>query len=390
MKRHVILLLWFIFAVFIVETTVKAGNGSQVIGVGPISRAMGGTGIANPQSAVSAIYLNPGALIFTNRMDFGASIISANATGTINAPTVLSAESNEKLFAMPSIGMAMHPKEWFVMGAAVIGEGGGGTDWRSTSLEPYVKTSRLFLSQMAFILGGSVKLMNESLGIGVSIPITYQTLDLGSGVSTDVGLAAKLGIAYELRGAPSGGAERGQGILRLGAYFKSPQFLKPKHQIIGMAELSNPMEFGLGVSYIGLKNLILSLDGKYILWDSAEGFGDLSTANGMDWQNQFVVAFGVQVGSVDKPLLDLFLLRAGYNYGSSVLKDGYLPTIELPMAVNHHISFGMSIDIGLSMHLNVGGVIGLSGSTNVDTSPRQGQGELSTWSIDVGMSGIFG
>ncbi|MDH5682260.1 MAG: hypothetical protein OEZ36_11770, partial [Spirochaetota bacterium] len=390
MKRQSILLFWLICAIFIVESTARAGNGSQVIGVGPISRAMGGTGIANPQSAVSAIYLNPGSLIFTNRMDFGASILNANVTGTVNAGVPLSAESNEKLLAMPSIGMAMHPKEWFVMGAAVIGEGGGGTDWRTTPLEPFVGTSRMFLSQMAFIVGGSAKLLNESLGIGVSFPITYQMLDLGTGLSNDVGLATKIGIAYELRSAPSGGAERGQGLLRLGAYFKSPQLIKPKHQIIGMAELSNPMELGLGVSYIGVKNLIVSLNGKYILWESAEGFGDPITEKGLDWQNQFVVAFGVQLGSVDKPIFNLFLFRAGYNYGSSVLKDDYQPTIEMPLAVNHHVSFGMSVDIGLSMHLNFGGVIGLKGSTNTDTTPRQGQGELSIWSIDVGMSGIFG
>ena len=41
-----------------------ATNGDNLIGVGPISRAMGGVGIAAPQDAISAVFSNPAAMCF--------------------------------------------------------------------------------------------------------------------------------------------------------------------------------------------------------------------------------------------------------------------------------------------------------------------------------------
>jgi long-chain fatty acid transport protein len=36
-----------------------ATNGTNLIGIGPVSRGMGGTGVAAPQDAISAIFANP-------------------------------------------------------------------------------------------------------------------------------------------------------------------------------------------------------------------------------------------------------------------------------------------------------------------------------------------
>ena len=52
-----------------------ATNGDNLIGVGPISRAMGGVGIASPQDAISAVFSNPAAMCFgafcpSNQVDF--------------------------------------------------------------------------------------------------------------------------------------------------------------------------------------------------------------------------------------------------------------------------------------------------------------------------------
>ena len=41
-----------------------ATNGDNLIGVGPVSRAMGGVGIAAPQDAISAVFSNPAAMCF--------------------------------------------------------------------------------------------------------------------------------------------------------------------------------------------------------------------------------------------------------------------------------------------------------------------------------------
>ena len=43
-------------------TPAFATNGDNLIGIGPISRALGGTGIAAPQDAISAVFANPAAM----------------------------------------------------------------------------------------------------------------------------------------------------------------------------------------------------------------------------------------------------------------------------------------------------------------------------------------
>ena len=48
----------------LMSTPAMATNGTNLIGVGPISRAMGGVGIAAPQDAISAVFSNPAAMCF--------------------------------------------------------------------------------------------------------------------------------------------------------------------------------------------------------------------------------------------------------------------------------------------------------------------------------------
>ncbi len=345
-----------------------ATNGAQLIGVGPISRSMGGTGIANPQSATSAVYLNPASIIFVERIDFGGSIFKPSAKATVGGA---SGDSKENVFLMPAIGMIMHPKEWLAMGMSVVQVVGMGTDYRTT---PVSSVGRLQINQTDFIFAGALKLMNDKLGIGFSVPISYQQLDTGTGVSTDIGVAVKLGVAYEISNEQSK-------TLRLGAYFKTPPILTPKHDLAGLSKLGAPAEFGLGISLMSIKKLTLSLDGKYILWDSAKGYGD---SNAFDWKNQFVFGFGAQIGGNGDELIGgWFIFRAGYNYGSKVVRNSNLTS--LPALVKHHISLGFSVEIGPAMHMNVGGVLGLKESQ----SSGANTGELKTWSLEMGMSGIF-
>ena len=53
-----------LFLTVLMSTPAFATNGDNLIGVGPISRAMGGVGIAAPQDAISAVFANPAAMCF--------------------------------------------------------------------------------------------------------------------------------------------------------------------------------------------------------------------------------------------------------------------------------------------------------------------------------------
>ncbi len=59
--------------VFLLSSPVLAMNGDNLIGVGPVSRTMGGVGVATPQDAITALFANPAA-ISTSQADFSATI----------------------------------------------------------------------------------------------------------------------------------------------------------------------------------------------------------------------------------------------------------------------------------------------------------------------------
>src|SRR3974390_3674589 len=77
-----------LFVVLLVPVAALATNGDNLIGVGPISRAMGGVGIAQPQDAISAVFSNPAAMCFgdfcpSSQVDFAGTIFMPTITGTV-------------------------------------------------------------------------------------------------------------------------------------------------------------------------------------------------------------------------------------------------------------------------------------------------------------------
>ena len=76
----------------LVPINALATNGDNLIGVGPISRAMGGVGIAAPQDAISAVFSNPAAMCFgafcpSNQVDFAGTGFMPNIHASISAGT---------------------------------------------------------------------------------------------------------------------------------------------------------------------------------------------------------------------------------------------------------------------------------------------------------------
>jgi len=116
-----------------------ATNGDNVIGAGPISRAMGGTGIAAPQDAISAVFANPAAMCFTP----GCDSAEVNFAGTLFRPIVsagvqigdspaVTADSQRNIYAIPAIGVSVpidpDTRRWR-FGLAAYGVTGLGVDY---------------------------------------------------------------------------------------------------------------------------------------------------------------------------------------------------------------------------------------------------------------------
>jgi long-chain fatty acid transport protein len=308
-------------AAVLTSTSAVATNGDNLIGIGPISRAMGGTGIAAPQDAISAVFANPAAMCFTPGCDyaevnFGGTIFAPRPSATFNG---VSSDSKENIYAIPAIGLSLpldkDTRRWRV-GLAAYGVTGLGVDYRSTALEDALAAQQLpgaYTSLQIMKFAPSIAYqVTPNFSLGGAIHIDYATLDLRNGSSPAYGLGAQFGLIYKP-------FER----FSVGANVVTPQKTKfkevvPGPQGNGNLTLEAPLTVGAGIAYSMVEErLLLTAEGRWLNWGDADGYSDF------DWEDQWVAAAGIQFAAIPKKLF----LRLGYNYGSNPVKanNGWTP-----------------------------------------------------------------
>ena len=384
-----------------------ATNGDNLIGVGPTSRAMGGTGIAAPQDAISAIFSNPAALSQLQGSQF-------NFAGTVFSPTVKadviqpggfggnwSAKSQDAAYSIPAIGLSTPVNEKMTFGIAAYGVSGMGVDYRGK--DPSKTNTKV--SVMKFVPALSYKYGAFSYGAGLDID--YQAADFGAGLSHNYAFGARLGAGYEY------------GVWNFGLTYVTPQNVKheriydfdgtggPTQTFNGFDDLKleNPAQYGAGLAYKGLDKWLLSADVKYVDWANADGYKDF------DWESQTVFGLGVQNKTTDK-----LTLRAGWNYGKSPVKEHdafnigggaattvvqgksmstfgyeYFRVIGFPGVTEHHITLGAGYEFSPKFALNLGYKKALAKTIKQtdSTGTITLESELSEDAYDIGLTFKF-
>jgi len=99
-----------------------ATNGTNLIAIGPISRSMGGVGIAQPLDAISAVFANPAAMCFGeycpgSEFNFSGTVFMPKVDAKITtAGGTFSDESEDNIYPIPAIGFSVPidsgPKNW--------------------------------------------------------------------------------------------------------------------------------------------------------------------------------------------------------------------------------------------------------------------------------------
>jgi long-chain fatty acid transport protein len=349
---------------------VFATNGDNMIGVGPASRAMGGTGIAAPQDAISAIFSNPAALsqITGSQFNFAGTFFAPTVKATVVQPGAFGgnwkATSQDAGYSIPAIGLSTPMNDKMNFGIAAYGVSGMGVDYRGK--DPSNTNTKV--SVMKFVPAVSYKYGAVSYGAGLDID--YQAADFGSGLSHNYAIGARLGAGYEY------------GMWNFGLTYVTPQNVEhkriydfdgsggPTQTFNGFDDLKleNPAQYGAGVSYKGLDKWVLSADMKYIDWANADGY------KSFDWESQTVFGLGVQNKTTDK-----LTLRAGWNYGKNPVKKHsafdiaggaattvvqgksmstfgyeYFRVIGFPGIVEHHVTLGAGYEFSPKFTLNLG------------------------------------
>ena len=168
-----------------------ATNGDNLIGVGPSSRAMGGTGVAAPQDSITAIFANPAAMSFCpcgekSEAVFGATIFDPTVNAKIRTPMgTYSGQSQHDFFVIPAFGVTMPIDENWRFGIGAYGISGLGVDYRNMGWDLDGNPangyegdlySRLEVMKFAPMVAYDV---NEQFSVGLAVQAGYNNLDLG-------------------------------------------------------------------------------------------------------------------------------------------------------------------------------------------------------------------
>jgi len=292
----------------ILSVPAWATNGSNLIGVGPSSRAMGGVGVAAPQDAIGAIFANPAAMCFGpycpgSEATFGGTFFNPTVKSTIRTPFgTNSAESQMNPSVVPAIGITTPLSERLRFGIGAYGVSGMGVDYKEQGANYQNLYTRLEVMKFAPNLA---YLVTPDLSIGASVSVAYQNLDLGRGGAHDYAYGLQLGAIYHI------------GIFNLGVSYTTPQSVEHKNVFdfdgdgnFDNLELESPSIYGVGIAADLTRNLLVEFNYKFIPWSSAAGYKDF------DWKDQSVYAIGAQYRFTDS-----FALRAGYNYAENPVNE---------------------------------------------------------------------
>lgn len=370
-----ILIVALVAATGFLANDAYATNGDNLISIGPISRAMGGVGIAAPQDAISAVFSNPAAMCFGlycpgSEFNFAGTVFMPKAEARIQLPGYDSGKqsSDSDLFAIPAIGISSPISQNLRFGLAAYGVSGLGVDYRDSITMPFGTGETLYTNLQIMKFAPSLAYMvNPNFSIGAALHINYGSLDLGSGTSANFAFGAELGAIYKT------------GPLSFGAVYISPQSLKHNNvanldkytppsgsSTLDDLKLESPQTFGVGIAYEPIQNvLLIETDAKWLNWADADGYKDFG------WKDQWVFNIGAQYKPTPK-----LALRAGYNYGKNPIRPhswddskGFvdvqgkqvIPTFYeilrvagFPAFVEHHVTAGVGYQLTKSVSLDLG------------------------------------
>ncbi|WP_456397065.1 OmpP1/FadL family transporter [Desulfurobacterium sp.] len=320
MRRKLLTLIAVAVVVGGMSQTALATNGDDMIGVSPVSRAMGGIGVGMSMCATDALYRNPAWMSKSKNFEvsFGSTLflpdVKASATTPLGTTEVT---SKADTFVIPEFSITQRINDKVVLGVGAFGVSGMGTDYRNSG-SPLFQDMNTNFSFMRMMPAVSYKI-NDNLSLGAAFHLTWGSLDMGQGYSQDFGIGGNIGLAYETE------------MLSFGFSYMSPVSMTYKRVydsngdgVYEDMKLEQPQEVAAGVGVKPVDGLKLGFDVRWINWAGADGYKQFG------WNNQVVYAVGAQYQATEA-----LTLRAGFNYAKSPLDDvsaasNAAPTITVP------------------------------------------------------------
>lgn len=402
----------------LLATSAFATNGTNMIGVGAQSAAMGGTGTAAFYGAENVI-VNPGLIGKSEgtEFSFGGTLFKPSVESELNVhnaaaaamgapanmrPPVGKATSEADTNVIPSVSLTSRINDNLTFGIGMYGTSGMGVDYKK---DAYLFKAQSQMQIMRF--APSLAYNGNRFGIGVSTILQYGSLDInyetqmrnktgapqyyqgdgsigstqsnepvplnvGSGVASDLGMGYTLGGYFDVTKD-----------LTLALSYQSAINMKYENQLSTASktfvnpmsdfktpfsdELEQPAEIKVGVAY-DIANFTLTADYKNVAWSSAKGYKDFG------WEDQNVIALGAKYSG------QKFWVGAGYNTANNPIKaqngatsykgavTNMFNNLFFPATTESHMSFGGGYNLTKHVALEGAIVYAPEVTTTVDTT----------------------
>jgi len=342
-------------------------NGDNLLGVGAVSRSLGGNGTASPQDALGAISGNPAGLSFlpgdlSSEGEISVTFFVPHVSASVDS---VSADSEARTYVIPSLGVAGplgdKGSPW-QYGFGIYGLAGLGVNYNNSALSttlgstPYPLVAGGYTQYQALEVAPSVAYkFSGQLSLGASFDLDYGQLSLGGPTKSGLGVGVQPGVIF-----------RPSEEVSLGASYISAKPITYKGVVdfsgtgtLDNLELEAPQQLAFGAGFrIPGSSLLLLTDARWVNWGGATGYKDFG------WQNVWVYGAGLQFDAIPNKLV----LRAGYTFGGNPVKveNGFNGTgspsnvtvvqgnyvnnyyyqtfriVGFPAVVENHVSVGLS------------------------------------------------
>ncbi|MGV3486110.1 MAG: OmpP1/FadL family transporter [Planctomycetaceae bacterium] len=355
-------------------------QGAIVSAGGPVHRGMGGASTAAPVSALGALYWNPATIsgLEHSELEIGLDVLFtehrvSSSVGGFSGST----EAEPGTFPVPNFGWVHHLENpMLTFGLGVNAVAGFKTNLPADLTNPIlapqptglgqVSSEATFL-QLTPVLSVAV---SEQLSIAAGPVITSGQVGLEPFVFDPANSNATYSSGRATRYHWGGGFQTGAYYIldncwKLGASYKSPSWME-EFEFYGQdengvprelhANIDLPMIVSVGAGYDGFDQWVFAVDGRFIDYKNADGFGDPATFDatgelqGLDWSSVFALALGAQ-----RALGERTFIRGGYTYNQNPIKESEsFFNIASPLIYEHMLSVGGSYKLNHKLALNVG------------------------------------
>lgn len=390
------------------SNTIWATNGMNLEGYGTKATAMGGASMAY-DSGNSAVMNNPATLGLMSegksRVGLGLRMLGPDV---VSSSAGEQAESGGTAYYMPSISY-MHREGNFTYGAAILAQGGMGTEYSTNSfvaqdsgdkVRSEVGVGRVMLPLVytandRLTVGGSLDLIWASMDLkmavrgGELVSMVQPTssaawltardslsgMDWGrfdysdnsdyTGEATGYGFAGKLGFTYRITDTLTIGAtyhtetnisdlETDEATLSAG--MANTPAAQTFNGTIKVRDFQWPSTYGIGLAYQPNGKWMIAADYRCINWSDAmdsfkmsfihPAFGELDVVMPQKWENQRIFSIGGEYRANNA-----LSLRAGINYASNPVPNSYVNPL-FPAIIESHLNAGLGYKIAKDKNLS--------------------------------------